>query len=137
VRFPVVVLGVASLTVAGCGPPHPNNVITKTETVTVTASDLAPEPPAASVSPTSASVPSDTIPGEGTYRVGVDVQPGNYKSSPAQAGLTCFGFRLSDLSGDFSANINAVQGDGPVYVTIQPSDAGFKTSGCQIWEKVV
>jgi hypothetical protein len=134
VRLGVVVLGVAALSVAGCGASHTNTVVTKTDTVTVTASDLPPAPLPATASP--ASAPSDTIPGEGTYRVGIDVQPGNYKSSPAGTGLTCYGFRLSDLSGDFSSNINAVEGDGPVYVTIQPSDAGFKSQGCQIWERV-
>lgn len=44
--------------------------------------------------------------------------------------MSCYGFRLRDLSGDQSAVLNVVEGHGPVYVTIQPSDTGFKTDGC-------
>jgi hypothetical protein len=133
----VVVVGFAAFLAAGCGGGA-STVATKTVTVTATPSPNLDNLPAAQLpAPTSSSVaPSDTIPGEGTFRVGIDMQPGNYTSSPREAPMSCYGFRLRDLSGDPSANITAVEGDGPVYITIQPSDAGFKTQGCKTWQKV-
>jgi hypothetical protein len=136
-RVNVVVVGFAALLAAGCGGGG-SAVATKTVTVTATPSTNLGDLPAAQLPApaSSAVVPSDTIPGEGTFRVGIDMQPGNYTSSPAQASMSCYGFRLKDLSGDPSATINAVEGDGPVYITIQPSDAGFKTQGCITWQTV-
>jgi hypothetical protein len=59
-----------------------------------------------------------------------------YKYWRRQSGVRCWGFRLRDLSGNPSSTISAVDGLGPVYVTIEPSDAAFKTSHCQTWQKV-
>lgn len=120
----------AALALAGCGSTGSTTASTSTKTVTITATNA----PAAPTSPASSA--GTTIPGDGIFRVGVDFQPGTYTSSPTQPGKTCFWYRLKDLSGTSSSQITAAYSDGPVVVTIAPTDAGFKSQGCQTWQKV-
>lgn len=86
--------------------------------------------PTASVAPAQ---PATSIPGDGTYRVGVDIQPGVYRSQGAES---CYWARLSGLSGssnDIIANNGAA---GPQVVQIAPSDAAFETRRCATWNLV-
>jgi hypothetical protein len=74
--------------------------------------------------------PATSIPGDGTFRVGVDVQPGTYQS---QGSDECYWARLSGLGGslnDIIANSNAA---GPQVVQIASSDVAFKTQNCGMW----
>lgn len=91
---------------------------TKTSTKTVTA-----QPPA----------PEATIPGDGTFAVGVDIQPGTYVSAPATSG-NCYWARLSgsDSWDDIVANNNS---SGQSLVTIAATDKFFESSGCSDWTK--
>jgi hypothetical protein len=78
--------------------------------------------------------PATTIPGDGVYVVGVDVQPGTYVSS--NSGY-CSWYRLSGLSGDahdIIASDNTAS--GKMYATISPSDKAFKTYSCATWQLV-
>jgi len=121
----------AALALVGCGSTgSTTRTSTYTRTVTVTSTNA----PAAPTSPASSGY--TTIPGEGTFRVGADFQPGTYTSSPAEAAHHCYWYRLGDLSGTSSGQIASGYTLGPVYVTISSTDAAFKTEGCQTWQKV-
>lgn len=75
---------------------------------------------------------SQTSFGAGTYLVGIDIQPGTYKS---QATDSCYWERLSGFSGnlkDILANDNA---ETSTIVTIKSTDKGFESHGCGTWTK--
>lgn len=68
--------------------------------------------------------------GDGTWRVGTDIQPGTYHTA---GGDGCYWERSSSTSGsgdDIIANDNA---SGPTTVTIAPTDAAFKSQNCGTW----
>ena len=69
--------------------------------------------------------------GDGTYRIGTDVPAGTYRTrSPAEG---CYWERLSGFSGELSdVKANEFSNDVQI-VTIDPSDAGFRTDGCGTW----
>jgi hypothetical protein len=136
-----IVFAVAStaLVLAGCGgatntastqTTTVTSLVTVTVTATESASTMAPAP-----APAPAPV-SDTIPGVGTFRVGADVQPGTYTSTPSRSGFNCWGYRLSALSHTPASQLEVQYGEGPVYITILPSDVAFKSEGCTTWQKV-
>lgn len=74
--------------------------------------------------------PANTIPGDGTYRVGVDIRPGTYRS---QGGNACYWERLRGLGGTVDDIIANGAGTGPQVVQIAPADVAFKTQGCPAW----
>jgi hypothetical protein len=81
---------------------------------------------------TAGAQPSTTIPGDGTYMVGVDIRPGTYVSS--NPGY-CSWYRLSSLTSD-SIIDSGNTASGKQYVTIAPSDVAFKTLSCSTWTPV-
>lgn len=72
------------------------------------------------------------IPGSGTYRVGIDIEPGTYVST---SGGSCYWARLSGLGGTLSDVIANDNVTGQAVVTVSPSDAAFETSRCGTWER--
>ena len=70
-----------------------------------------------------------TIPGDGTYLVGSQVQPGRYQS---QGGDPCFWARLDGNGGTIDNYI----GNGAAVVTVRSSDAAINTSRCEDFIKV-
>jgi hypothetical protein len=102
-------------------------------TVTVTKTvDIAPtttQPPHTG--------PMTTIGDDGTYLVGKEIVPGQYRSAGGSGGRSdCYWERLSGLGGrnaDIIANDGA---DGQKIVEILPTDVAFKSSHCQPWEKI-
>src|SRR5258707_130686 len=77
--------------------------------------------------------PGTTIPGDGTYLVGVDIQPGTYVSdSPGY----CSWYRLSSLSGGSNIIDSDNTASGKEYVTIAPTDVAFKTLSSSAWSPV-
>ncbi|MGN7248932.1 hypothetical protein ACTHQ1_14535 [Janibacter anophelis] len=96
----------------------PPETTTRTKTATVTA-----EPPP----------PATDIPGDGTFEVGVDVQPGTYVSGAPASG-SCYWSRLSSSSGSGNIIDNNIS-SGQSIVTIAASDAFFETSRCDGWTK--
>ncbi len=70
--------------------------------------------------------------GDGTWRVGTDIEPGTYRTKGADG---CYWERIAGFSGtlgDLIANDNA---RGPAVVKIFPSDAGFTSKGCGTWTR--
>ena len=85
-----------------------------------------------------ASLRPGQLPGDGTYRVGREIQPGSYRTQgPADAASpNCYWSRNSDASGEVRAIIANSKAPIPATVTVKPGDATFHTSGCQPWTKV-
>ncbi|MEX2458255.1 MAG: PASTA domain-containing protein [Actinomycetota bacterium] len=69
--------------------------------------------------------------GDGTYRVGSDIQPGTYRTRSGSEG--CYWERLSGFGGDFDDIIANDNTDFPEVVTIASSDEGFSTRRCAPW----
>lgn len=97
----------------------PPETTTETKTTTVTA-----EPPP----------PETAIPGDGTFEVGVDIEPGTYVSEEP-SGRSCYWARLSKGSGGLNDIIANNNSSGQSIVTIAASDAFFETSRCGGWTK--
>ena len=77
--------------------------------------------------------PVTVLRGDGTYRVGTQIQPGLYK---ATGGSFCYWERLSGFSGSLDdINANDIV-TGITYVQILPGDVGFKSRGCGAWTTV-
>jgi hypothetical protein len=72
---------------------------------------------------------ANTFAGEGTFRVGVDVQPGQYTS---EGGTNCYWARLNSTGDDIIDNDLA---SGPAVLTVQASDGLIKTSNCAPFTK--
>jgi len=75
----------------------------------------------------------------GTYEVGVDIEPGKYKTAgPADTRYwpMCYWARLKDTSGELGSIIANDNIRGQTTVTIKPGDGAFETNGCQPWVKV-
>ena len=70
---------------------------------------------------------------DGTWLVGVDVQPGTYR---ARADDTCYWARIRDFKGDLNSIIANDLPSGRAVVTIKSSDKGFQTNGCGTWERM-
>jgi hypothetical protein len=69
-----------------------------------------------------------TSPGDGTWRVGLDIKPGTYRSPGGDA---CQWSRLYGFAGN--SQIETHLGSGPGVVTIDPKDAGFESYKCGSW----
>lgn len=138
VGYPIVTLSAFAIGAAGsASTPAATNAAPAPTTSVTTASQPAPTVTAAPESPEQ--VPSATptppagIPGDGTYEVGVDIQPGKYVSEPSTSG-NCYWARLKndDPFDGILANNNT---SGKSVVVIKKSDKYFQSSGCSDWTK--
>jgi hypothetical protein len=71
--------------------------------------------------------------GTKTYRVGVDLPPGIYRSS---GGATCYWARLSGFGGSLDEIIANDMPTGPPIVDVKSTDVGFETDDCGSWQPV-
>ena len=79
--------------------------------------------------------------GDGTWLVGTDMVPGNYRATIDSDGFfdNCDYSRLGDLSGTDNGVIEDYHEEGEgeqVLVTIEPTDFAFKTNGCGHWSLI-
>lgn len=75
--------------------------------------------------------------GDGTYEVGVDIQPGRYKVTVPADSIICSYQRLKDDTGD-SGSIIAIEVKQPgakASVTVKESDGFFESAGCGEWQR--
>jgi hypothetical protein len=128
----------AAVLITGCAGTTSSKKATVTETkmVTITAT-AGPMGSAAEFTPTYAPTgPANTISSDGTFVVGTDIAPGTYKTAGPSSEPFCIWHRLKDLSGSDDSTIDIGNEPGQAFVTIQPTDAAFKTEWCMPWQKV-
>lgn len=82
--------------------------------------------------PASPSLPPGAIPGDGTFLVGADIQPGTY-TTPGPTDDSAYWARLSGASGDLDEILANGNFRGSCTVTIKPTDVMFETSGALPW----
>jgi len=82
--------------------------------------DPPPAPPPA---------PKTTIDADGTYAVGTDIVPGTYASAGPIGDGVCY-WKRADGANDMLDNAMTKK---PQVVAVAPTDASFKTTGCQAW----
>jgi hypothetical protein len=112
-----------------------------TSTITGTPSWADPD---ADKTPDSVSTPADipdvnnrdSIPGEGRFLVGIEIQPGEYVSSGNDTEGTCTWKRLaSDKGGTYTTVI--AKGENHTtntIVVIDPEDGAFESTNCMDWK---
>jgi hypothetical protein len=86
------------------------------------------DPPAPGPAPGPA--PKTTIDHDGTFAVGVDIAPGNYRSPGPVDNSTCDWKRVGS---DDKIVDNALT-KKPQIIAIDATDKAFKTNGCQTWQ---
>lgn len=137
--YPIVTLlafGIGASSASTSAVESPAASATATQPAPTVTRTAAPETPVASTTTTAAaSVPPSpaAIPGDGTYEVGVDIQPGKYASGTPASG-NCYWARLSSdepFDGILANNNSA----GKSVVVIKKSDKYFQSSGCSDWTK--
>lgn len=121
-------IAAASVVLAGCGGGSTPTAVTVTSTSEVTKTVTVTAPPPSSV-------PKTTMETDGTFRVGIDIVPGTYRSAgPRPHGASdCYWERLDSLDPN-----HIIQNDistGPQVVTIAPTDKAFSTRSCLPWQK--
>lgn len=84
-----------------------------------------------SLTATEAEIEAGTIPGDGIWVVGEDIEPGTYQAQGS--GSSCYWARLASLDG--SDIITNHFGSANVSVEIHGSDAAFETSDCGSWQR--
>lgn len=129
----VVAFGLGAAAGSGANKDEPATVTADAATTTSAAAGVA----TTGATPTVAPGPKTSFKGDGTYRVGADIAPGTYTTAgPAKGGIgSCYWSRLSSLDGEFGSIIANENLEGQGVVTIAATDAAFKTTGCQDWNK--
>lgn len=124
-RRAAAIAGLAMI-LTGCGEPPQPAAITTTVKVTKTVTMTVPSPPAP---------PKTVMEMDGMYRVGIDIEPGTYRSDGTVAeGTDCYWVRLHSLNEvDIIDNGMSTR---PQIVLIEASDKAFSTHHCQAWRKV-
>jgi hypothetical protein len=138
----VIITAVAALSLGGIIGNVGDTAPTAEPSATATASKPAEakSAPSASKTPeakkTTEPVAESTI-GEGTYQIGVDAQPGRYKTQVPQNSSGCYWERTKDDSGDMDSIIanDSVNPGARASITVNRGEF-FKSSGCGTWTRV-
>ncbi|MEU7744761.1 hypothetical protein [Nonomuraea sp. NPDC049158] len=92
--------------------------------------------PAGTPAPVGSAGPPGALGGMRTLIVGVDIQPGTYRTTgPATATDKCYWARMKSTSAQVSDVIAADMPTGPATVTILATDKALQTGGCAPWTK--
>ena len=87
------------------------------------------------VTPKAKGTPASSMDGDGgMFKVGTDIAPGTYKSA-GNTDDSCYWERTKDAAHGLNSIIANNNVTGTAVVTISPSDAYFKTTGCGDWKK--
>ena len=68
---------------------------------------------------------------DGSYQVGIDIQPGTYRTTTGSQG--CYYARLKGFGGSVEDILANNITDDPAIVTILPTDKGFESQNCGTW----
>jgi len=77
------------------------------------------------------SVPAN---GDATYRVGIEVQPGWYRSS---GGANCYWGIYDSFDGSSASVLDGSYSPGPQLVHLLTTDAAFESRDCGVWSPIV
>lgn len=119
-------------TTVGSSPEATTVAVAETAQSSATAATQAATP-----APTRAATPEPTPTpagfGDGTQRVGTQIQAGRYRTR--NAGSLCYWARLSGFTGSLDEVIANDTASSPksLVVDILPTDAGFQSRGCGRW----
>jgi hypothetical protein len=127
-------VGAAALALIALGSIGNSDKTSSSASATVTVTRTVDVAPTTTKPPRTG--PMTTIDEDGTYLVGKDIVPGQYRSAGGSGGERCYWERQSALGGGFSAIISNGGGEGQDVVEILPSDAAFETTDCLPWEKI-
>ncbi|MFS4093145.1 hypothetical protein [Streptomyces sp. AF1A] len=117
-----------------------NDNVTGTSYVTIKATDKLFKSSGCkdweAVDPKAKGTPATSMDGDGgMFKVGADIAPGTYRSTGNSADDNCYWERTRDAAHGLNSIIANDNATGTAVVTIGPSDAYFKTSGCGDWKK--
>jgi hypothetical protein len=70
--------------------------------------------------------------GDGTYLVGVDIEPGTWRTNGV--GASCYWARLRNLNRESSVIAQNI-GEGPAIMTVLPTDVAVDVSRCGTWTR--
>jgi len=111
--------------------PSPTPIPTPTPLPTPTPIPTSTPVPTPPPTPTPVLAPAPVTFSDGTYVVGSELSPGTYRTLGGFG--TCYWERLSGFGGTFGEIIANRLADGPLIVTISPTDAGLSTTDCGEW----
>jgi hypothetical protein len=140
-----VLAGFMTVSLAACEPEKnvtesPDSAVSASETIPDTVPKDTPTPtkPVAKKPAVKAAPKVATIPGDGTFVVGTEIQPGKYKTAgPSEDSFgMCYWARMKDTDGDFEGIIANGNPAGQTTITIKKTDGAFQSTGCQPWRKV-
>ncbi|MEU4151501.1 hypothetical protein [Streptomyces sp. NPDC026659] len=117
-----------------------NDNVTGTSYVTVKATDRLFKSSGCkdweAVDPKAKGTPASSMDGDGgMFKVGTDIAPGTYRSTGNGADANCYWERTRDAVHGVDSIVANDNATGAAVVTISPSDAYFKTTGCGDWKK--
>ena len=125
----------AFIAIGAIGNSEKKSNSSSSTTVTVTRT-VASAPPTAAPEPTNVG-PATTLDGDGTFLVGKDIVPGQYRSAGGSGGRSdCYWQRQSALGGGNDAILASDLAEGQQVVEILPTDVAFQSKHCQPWEKI-
>jgi hypothetical protein len=134
VAIPIVLGMYAGAFDAITGNAKPDASVSTSKTTSKPMTTTPKSTPAKTVATTSTPAPAKpkyTTFGDGTFKVGSQIQPGTYRTRTGTSG--CYYATLSGFSGNTSDILDNENTDYPAVVTILPSDAGFQSNGCGTW----
>lgn len=99
-------------------------------TVTATAATATAEPPPAPAPPGPTAAPRNVIDTDGTFAVNTDIVPGTYTTAGPVGDGVCY-WKRADGTG---TTLDNAMSKKTQIVGVTPTDATFKTSGCQPWQ---
>lgn len=127
----------AVLVLSGCGAASVPVAAPETVAPTVAATEAAvvtPEPtvePTVEPEPVALTYPNGEFPGNGTFVINVDIEPGTYGSDDGTAGANCR-WQLQDESG--AAVVDGTDAQG--VLIIEGQHDRFVTEACPVWVKL-
>ena len=131
----VVALGVGGI-VGGSGDgtattAEPNATVTATETAEAEPAPTASEAP---TTKKTSEPESESTMEEGTYEIGVDAEPGQYKTQVPESSSGCYWERTKDDRGDLDSIIanDNVNAGARASVTVKDGEF-FKSNSCGTW----
>ncbi|MFH9955918.1 hypothetical protein ACH4OX_17125 [Streptomyces roseolus] len=134
-----LLVGVLIGVVGAGGKSAPDPPVSPSATSQTTSTPTGEAPATTRMPPERTSAPAgnaqEGIPGEGTFLVGEEVEPGTYRST-GPAGEVCYWARLKGTTGEADEIIANSTSKGQSTVTVLASDKAFETNGCKAWKRI-